>query len=447
MARHPMPWVDHAWLRMDNPENLIVVNSVLWTDRPVDDQVLRAVLQERLIEEFPRFTQRPEAPRTPFGRAHWVTDDDFDLDRHLLYVTLNPPGGMAALQTYVGESQHVPLDASRPMWQVHTISGFGSGTAMLFRIHHSVADGMALARVLISLTDEQPDAGFAPPHDGRSPPLRRRVGRLLTESIATVTHPSRLVAMGASAAHDAARLAHVADLPAKRASLLNGEVGIAKLATWSDPIPLDQVKAIGRACGCTVNDVMLAALGGAFRRYLLDHGEEPADVPVLVPVDLRPPDKPLPRELGNNFGFFFVDLPVAAAGPRERLEVAHARAEELKSSPEALVTLGVLAGLGISPGPVEDFGVAFFVTKASGLVTNVPGPQQPIYFAGAKVDGVIGWVPRGGDMTFGISIFSYNRTVTVGVSTDAATIPDPEALVAGFEDELDVLSAAVAQAV
>lgn len=442
-----MPWVDHAWLRMDRPENLIVVNSVLWTDRPVDDDVMRAVLEERLIGQFPRFTQRPEPPRTPFGRAHWVTDESFDLDRHLVYVTLDPPGDMAALQQYVGDVQHVPLDPALPLWQVHIISGFDAGTAVLSRIHHSVADGIALTRVLLSLTDEQPDAGFAPPHDGRSPPLPRRVGRLLSESVSTVTHPSRLVQMGSNAVHDAARLAHIADLPPKRPSLLNGQVGVAKLATWSEPIALDEVKAIGRACGCTLNDVMLAALGGAFRRYLVEHGEEPADVPVLVPVDLRPPDQPLPRELGNNFGFFFVNLPVAAADPRERLEVAHARAEELKSSPEALVALGVLAGMGISPGPVEDFGVAFFVTKASGLVTNVPGPQQPIYFAGAKVDGVIGWVPRGGDMTFGISIFSYHGTVRIGVSTDAATIPDPEALVAGFQDELQVLSAAVAQAV
>ncbi len=446
MTSQPMSRVDHAWLRMDNPANRIMVNSVLWTDRPVDVGVLRAVLQERMIAEFPRFTQRPEASSGLVVRGHWVRDEAFDLDRHLVHVTLDPPGDRAMLQRYVGEQQNLPLDPSHPMWEVHVISGYQQGSAVLFRVHHSIADGMALARLLLSLTDEQAEDGFALPDDGSPPGVRTRVGRLLTESIGTLRHPSRLVALGSTAAHDAARLAHVADLPVKNEqSVLNGEVGQSKLATWSAPIPLDGIKAIGKASGCTVNDVMLAALGGAFRRYLIGRGEEPADVPVLVPVDLRAPDKPLPRELGNNFGFFFVNLPSGTAEPGQRLVEAHRRAEELKESPEALVTLGVLAGMGSVPGPVEDFSVAFFVTKSSGLVTNVPGPRNPVTFAGATVDGIIGWVPRGGDMTFGVAIFSYNGAVTVGFSTDAAVIPDPETLVTAFEDEVATMSAATSQ--
>lgn len=437
MTSQSMSRVDHAWLRMDNPANLIMVNSVMWTDQPVDDVAMRAVLEERMVAQFPRFTQRPDASFGLLSHGHWVDDDDFDLDRHLVYVTLDPPGDTRTLQQYVGSQQNLPIDASHPMWEVHVISGYQQGSAVLFRIHHSIADGMALARLLVSLTDEPAERHFAPAVSGSSSGVRTQVGRLLTESVGTLRHPSRLLALGSTAAHDALRLAHVATLPVKNHdSVLNAEVGLSKLATWSEPISLDEIKAIGRSAGCTVNDVMLAALAGAFRSYLLGRGEEPADVPVLVPVDLRPPDKPLPRELGNNFGFFFASLPSGIADAGQRLTEAQRRSAELKGSPEALVTLGVLVGMGSVPGLVEDLSVDFFVSKASGLVTNVPGPRGPVYFAGAKVDGVIGWVPRAGDMTFGVAIFSYNGHVTVGVSTDAGVIPDPESLVVAFEDEI-----------
>lgn len=445
MTRQPMSRVDHAWLRMDNPHNLLMVNSVLWTDRPIDDSQLRALLLERMVGEFPRFRQRPDSAGAPFGRGHWVDDDEFDLERHLVYVDLEPPGGVEALQLYVGDQQHVTLDDAHPLWQVHVLSGYGAGSAVLFRFHHAIADGMALARLLVSLTDLDANAHFAPPATPRSRSARGAVGRLLSETMHVASHPSRLLSLGSTAAHDAARLALIADKPVKPTSVLNDEIGMSKLATWSRPLPLDEVKAIGRASGCTVNDVILAALGGAFRRYLIHRGEEPADVPVLVPVDLRPPDEALPRELGNSFGFFFVDLPAGQADPSERLSAAHRQAAALKTSPEAVVTLGVLAGMGAASSLLEDFSVAFFASKVSGVVTNVPGPREPVYFAGAKVDGIIGWVPRGGDMTFGVAVFSYAGTVTVGVSTDEASIPDPEVLVEAFEDEVRALAAVAAQ--
>jgi hypothetical protein len=104
------------------------------------------------------------------------------------------------------------------------------------------------------------------------------------------------------------------------------------------------------------------------------------------------------------------------------------------------VTIGVLAGMGASPGPLEDFTLAFFVTKVSGVVTNVPGPREPVYFAGREVTGVIGWVPRAGDLSFGVSLFSYHGTVTVGVAVDASVMPDPDAWVAAFEAEMASLA-------
>jgi WS/DGAT/MGAT family acyltransferase len=201
-----------------------------------------------------------------------------------------------------------------------------------------------------------------------------------------------------------------------------------KLVTWTPPIPLADIKAIGQHAGTTVNDVLLAALAGALGDYLVERGTPLPDVRVMVPVNLRPLDAPLPPELGNEFGFYFVDLPTGPMPPRERLDEMHRRIEEIKGSPEALVAFGVLAGLGASPKLVEDIGVAFFGSKAAGVVTNVPGPRNPVFLAGARVAGLIGWVPRAGDMGFGVSISSYAGQVTIGFSTDAELMPDPSRL-------------------
>jgi WS/DGAT/MGAT family acyltransferase len=210
--------------------------------------------------------------------------------------------------------------------------------------------------------------------------------------------------------------------------VLSGDVRPTKLVTWTPPIPLDEIKAIGRATDSTVNDVLAAALSGALGSYLVERGTPLDDVRVLVPVNLRPLDRPLPAELGNEFGFYFIDLPTGTMAPRERIAEMHRRFEEIKGSPEALVAFGVLAGLGAAPKVVEDLGVAFFGSKGSGVVTNVPGPTAPVYLAGARVDGMIGWVPRAGDMGFGVSIFSYAGEVVVGFSTDEHLMPDPDRL-------------------
>lgn len=139
------------------------------------------------------------------------------------------------------------------------------------------------------------------------------------------------------------------------------------------------------------------------------------------------------------FGFFFVDLPTEPMDPRARVIAMHDRVEQIKGSPEALVAFGFLTGLGAAPQFVEDLGVAFFGSKAAGVVTNVPGPREPVQLGGARVDGMIGWVPRGGAMGFGVSIFSYAGQVTVGFSTDAGLMPDPERLQELFLGELATL--------
>ena len=424
-----MSAVDSAWLRMDTPGNLLVVNAVIWTAEPADFDVFRSIISERMIDRFPRFRQHPGSSRIPLRRAEWVDDDDFDPDRHYRYVTLDAPGDEATLQAYVSSQSGIPLDPAHPLWEIHFISGFRQGSAVLFRIHHAIADGIALTRVMLSLTDDGPQDHFKEVTDPSSTKsLVDAAGWLVTSGLGLVRHPTRIAGLARTAVHDTTRLIHLATLPTKPRSVLSGQVVATKLVTWTPPIPLTNIKAIGRRTGTTVNDVLLAALAGAMGDYLVERGTPLPDVRVMVPVNLRPLDAPLPPELGNEFGFYFVDLPTGTMTPLERLAEMHRRVEEIKGSPEALVAFGVLAGLGASPKVVEDIGVAFFGSKAAGVVTNVPGPRTPVYLAGAKVDGLVGWVPRAGDMGFGVSIFSYAGQVTVGFSTDSDLMPDPERL-------------------
>lgn len=440
MATHHMSAVDNAWLRMDQPGNLLVINSVMWSSEAADFDLLRKVIEERIVDKFPRFRQYPKESRIPLVRTEWVDDEDFSPERHYRYVTLPAPGDQSALQAYVSSQSGIPLHPHRPLWEVHFIDGFEKGTAAFFRIHHAVADGISLMRVVLSLTDDAPEGIFHEVRDpGTSEVVMHAAESVIGYGLGLVRHPSRIGGLVNTAAHDTARLLHLATLPTKPKSVLSGDVGPTKLVTWTDPIPLDGLKAVGKATGTTLNDVLMTALAAGMGAYLVERGTPLDEVRVMVPVNLRPLDGPLPAELGNEFGFYFVDLPTGPMEPRQRLEVMHAHVEEIKGSPEALVAFGVLAGLGAGPKMVEDIGVGFFGSKAAGVVTNVPGPREHVYLAGAKVDGNIGWVPRAGDMGFGVSIFSYAGEVVMGFSTDAGLMPDPERLQELTLIELDAL--------
>jgi WS/DGAT/MGAT family acyltransferase len=211
---------------------------------------------------------------------------------------------------------------------------------------------------------------------------------------------------------------------------------------WSDPIPLEEVKALGRAMESTINDVLLAALTGALRRYLVERGGEPVDVRAFIPVNLRPLDEPIPRELGNRFGLVFLQLPVHEAEPRRRLKELKRRMDALKRSPEAAVTFGLLGVVGLMPTAVEQRIIEVLGPRGTLVMTNVPGPRHAVYLAGTRLAGLMFWVPQAAKVALGVSIFSYAGQVTVGVSVDAGLVPDPHRLVSAFQDELRALAAA-----
>jgi WS/DGAT/MGAT family acyltransferase len=454
MSRHRMSSADAAWLHMDRPTNLMVVNAVLWLERPIDPDRLREVLRERLVERFPRFRQRVVEPRAGLGVPAWEDIEDFDLDQHLHRVTLPAPGGRRELQEFAGELMARPLDRSRPLWELHVIDGYGDGMALVTRMHHCIADGIALTRVLLSLTDEQPDLDIAQPiaevnghglrdllvapaHAGR-----HLAAAGLHEALHAIAHPrSEIASLASEGSADARALAKLLLTSGDEKTVFTGELGVTRKVTWSDSFPLDSVKAIAHATGTTVNDVAVAALTGALHDYLVRRDTVVDEIRAMVPFNLRALDEPLPRELGNRFGLVYLPLPVGIDDPAERLAAVHRRMDEIKHSPEGAISYGILGTIGRTPPQVEQRLLDLFSAKASAVMTNVPGPRRPVWFAGVKVTGVIAWVPTAGTGGVGVSIFSYAGGLTVGFQVDAGLVPDPDTIVAAFEHEMAVLGA------
>ncbi len=456
-----MSHADAAWLHMDRPTNLMVITAIVWFDERPDWERVREIAGQRLVGCFPCFKQRVVEGRTPLSGPHWEEDPHFDLDLHLHRVALPPPGDRAALQAFVADLMASPLDPSKPLWHAQFVDGYRDGAAIVWRIHHCIADGIALARVLLSLTDESVDAGIARPENGGdgvgprqrapgrlTPPgtgvlaaARGAAGMLAHEAIEVGRHPSHLLDLAAAGRADAEALAKVLLAGADARTPLKGEMGVARRVAWSAPMALQDVKTVGHATGTTVNDVVLTAVAGALGSYLRDRGGLVDELTAFVPFNLRPLDQPLEPDLGNRFGLVFLRLPVGIEDPGRRLHEVHRRMDEIKHSPEGAVSYGVLDAIGRTPVQIEKRLVDLFSTKASAVMTNVPGPGRRVYLAGTPVRGVLVWAPCSGEVSMSVSIFSYAGEITVGLMVDAGLVPDPESIISAFEREVRVLSA------
>jgi len=219
-----------------------------------------------------------------------------------------------------------------------------------------------------------------------------------------------------------------------------GKLGVAKQVTWTDPIPLDRIKHLGKAISsATLNDVLIATVTGSMRRYLKTRNTpiNELDLRVTVPVNIRKPGTEF--ELGNKFSLVFLKLPVFLEDPILRLKEVKRRMDKLKVSADPYVNFGLLSAIGFLPTTLAQRAAQLFGNKASGVLTNVPGPRQPLYFAGKEISNIMFWVPRSGAIGLGISIFSYNGNVTIGIASDKGLMPDPETLLEGFEDEFNYL--------
>lgn len=456
--------VDVAWYQMEDPTNLMMITGVFIFDGPVDFERLKATLDGRFVQRFRRFRQRIVAKRSRFGRPYWEDDPNFDISSHVHRIALPAPGDQTALQALVSDLMSMQLDFAKPLWHFHLIEGYGDRSVLLARMHHAVADGIALVQVLLSMTDTSPDApqehevqpsrrarGWNPlapvvrPAQKAVKLTQRTVGATVKTALTVARDPEHLIDLARTGTDVALTTGRVLLMAPDPQTIYRGKLVVRKQAAWSDPIPLDDVKLIGRAVGGTVNDVLMSAAAGAMRRYMLGRGEPVADLNfrAVIPFNLRKPSRRI--ELGNKFGLVFLSLPIGIGDPVDRLRELKQRMDALKDTTEPVVTFGILGLIGMLPNRLEDMVVDIFGKKGTLVMTNVPGPREKLYLAGAPFSEMMFWVPQSGRLGLGISILSYNNQVMIGVASDSSLVPDPETIIAGFHEELEALKTEMRQ--
>jgi len=455
MSQQPMSNADAGWFQMESPTNPMMIAGFFEFDRPMDYARLKATIEHRLLH-FERFTQRVVKPRLSLHQHVWETDPNFELESHLHRIALPAPGDLAALKGVINDLASTPLDLARPLWQFHLIEKYGEGCVLFCRLHHCIADGIALMHVLLSLCDDTADAPWPTPQ-----PSKRRSSSSLVASLLSparwamsttrgllqdgadlLQHPTQAVQIAQTTAGFAAALARVTLMLPDSRTVFKGELSVARRTAWSQPLPLDEVKAVGRAMGATVNDVILASVAGALRRYLESRGQavDGVDVRAMVPVNIRPAEEALER-LGNHFGLVVLALPVGVAEPQDRLHELKRRMDALKRTPEAYVSYGIVQTIGMTPVEIERLVVKFYTSKTSAVMTNVAGPRHKLYLAGSPIKQVNFWVPQAAGIGLGISIFSYAGDVVLGVLANARLVPDPETIIDAFQAEFTALQA------
>ena len=213
---------------------------------------------------------------------------------------------------------------------------------------------------------------------------------------------------------------------------------MTKSVRWSVPLSLQAIRSAARAADATVNDLVLAALSAALRGHLVRAGGPARDVRAVLPVNLRALDT-AHIELGNCFGLVFLRLPVTVLDAASRIATVRRRTGALKRSATAPVALGILGVVGRAHRRVVHLVISVFSAKASLVVTNVPGPREPLHLGGRRVAGITAWPPQSGSLGVGVSVISYAGRIVLGIMSDDRVVPDPDALLSDLCAELEAL--------
>ncbi|MDH3253740.1 MAG: wax ester/triacylglycerol synthase family O-acyltransferase [Acidobacteriota bacterium] len=419
---------DSAWLQMETPTNLMTITGVMALKGRLSYDAASRLLEEKLLIHE-RFRMGIAAPPGGVGRYRWV-EQDISLDEHLVAVGTGESWNKHRLEDFVSREMGTPLDFEKPLWKFFLVENVDGGSVLVSRIHHCIGDGVALMKVLL---------GMADPMDTDA--TMTTVGVRKAAEIGTsegMGKPGKIMAAIRASGAATTTLGRLVAMKSDPASVFKGELGTEKVAVWSEDIPLDDVKEIGKRLGGTVNDVLLTAVAGALRSYMQERKQDPdgLDLRAVVPVNLREPDD---TKLCNRFGLVYLQLPVGIKGRLERLRELKRRMDAIKRSPEPFVVYGLLKTAGMANPGLQSKIVKFFSKNATAVMTNVPGPRSRLAFGGVEIDNLMFWVPQSGGLGMGVSILSYNNQVRVGVATDKKLVDDPETIVQGFHAALAAL--------
>ena len=460
---------DTAWLRMDSPTNLMIINAMLITESMRFEDFKHTIINRFL--HFPRFLCKPVMKS---GQYYWEKDPFFDIDSHVKRVALPAAADKKALQTYLADQVSIPFDHSKPLWQLLFVENYDHGNAIIFRVHHSYADGLALVSVFHSITDAS--ANVAPfVRDGacrfndeekvaatdinyewpryqqamdsalnRMENYSGLAKKISTEGLQILRDQEALKELVGDGVKAAAEIAQLALLPSDPKHLLKGPLGVRKTCAWSEPISFDKFYGIAKVVGCKINDLLLSCVAGALREELLASGAklDGQKIHVTLPVNIRPADKmdigDNPEDLGNCFGTVFVPLPIGIENPIERVYKLKHDMIALKQSLQPALSYAILYASGMMPKAVQKTVLESFGNKTSAVLSNVPGSRKSRYICGAKIKEQMFWVPQTGDLGLGLSIISYAGQIQFGLVGDAKLFPKPERIVSRFVAQIDM---------
>jgi diacylglycerol O-acyltransferase len=447
----------------EDPNTSMAIASITIFEGPIPTHKEALSFLGSRLTLVPRYRQKLRAVPLRLGRPVWVDDPNFDLTYHVRRVGLPKPGRDKQLADLVGWVMSQRLDRDHPLWEYWFVEGLSRGRwALIAKVHHCMVDGIAgtdMYRLILDIETEPPApppaAGDGATEDELSAvsllaeagtDMARLVVRDALAISAAVTSPRQTIRQAAALGRAAARL-YPSLWPAVSSSL-SGQIGRQRRYTWARA-SLEDIKTIKREFGGTVNDVVLAVIASGFRALLLKRGEEPEahEVPSLVPVSVRAPGDE--GVCGNQVSAAIANLPVHVADPVERLAAVRAELGSLKESRESLIGEGLTVLGQFSPYPLASRWVraAFSLPQREivTVTTNVPGPRQPLFLAGRKLQEIIPYVPIASRVRTGISILSYCDNMAFGITGDFAANPDLDVLARGIEHGVSELLTAAAE--
>lgn len=440
------------WFIEHDPALRSTITTIAILDRPPDrDRLLaRVEAASRLV---PRLRHRVAANPLSIAPPRWVPDPDFDLAFHVRFERLADGDPERALLDFAQPLAMEGLDRDRPLWQLRIVDGLpAGGAAMVMKLHHSLSDGVGLVQMMTSLVELE-RAGDSP---GEMPALQPfRVMSIAERMLDALGHESRrqagrvrrawsFVAEGLGGivrdpiggARDALRaVASVGRMLRPISSPLSPLMTGRSTRIRLDVVEVDfrALKRAARAAGSTLNDAFVAAVGSGLRHYHEMHGEPAARLRMTMPINLRTGGA---DGGGNHFAPVRFEVPIGAGDPSEAMHeigrLAHAQREE-----PALPVVGELAALFTRfPAAVSATMLGAMLKGVDFVTSNVPGPSFPLFLCGARIERIVGFGPLTGAAA-NLTLFSYHGTCSIGISTDPAAVPDPEALVDAVRRGID----------
>lgn len=409
----------------------------------VNINTVRDLILSRL-DQIPRYRQR--LATVPLeGSPVWVDDEHFHLDYHVRHIALPHPGSTEQMKDLAGRLMSQQLDRSKPLWELYVVEGLDDGGfGLIAKIHHCMIDGVSgidLMAVLLDFTPEfeikEPKPWVARPAPNGTELVVREASRTITSLVSGILKAPSEIGVWTAAWSEKAKAAGASLssgwLTQTDKTSLNGPIGGARMFDWIQ-LPLEDVKKIKNTHGATVNDVMLAIVAGAVRAYLVEVGGTTEDelreteFRIMAPVSVRSKDEA--GTLGNKVAMWLMELPIAETDPAKRVQIINQATKSLKETDQAL---GASTLVEVSTGAPAT--VVSLAARLAGrarpfnmTVTNVPGPQFPLYMAGSEMLATYPLVPLWQSHGAGIAMFSVSGMVDIGINMDRDLIEDPTCL-------------------